>query len=146
MALMFDPKTFSNAPFNKRVEKPWGYEILWTPPDLPYTGKILHVKAGKRLSLQRHDKKQETWYIVNGRAKVIWDNQEGKLIETKLQYGDGYTCSIGQRHRLIGITDCDIAEVSTPEIGVTERLEDDYRRPDETEEMRKQENRGWNPK
>ena len=43
---------------------------------------------------------------------------------------------VGQRHRLIGITDCDIFEVSTPEIGTTFRLEDDYKRPDETEEMR----------
>lgn len=145
MALKFDPKTFSNSPFKKRVEKPWGYEILWTPPDLPYTGKILHVNAGKRLSLQRHDKKQETWYLLKGRVKVVWDNQEGKLIETELEYGVGYTCSVGQRHRLVGITDCDIAEVSTPEIGITERLEDDFSRPDETEEMRKQENRGWNP-
>lgn len=126
-----------------RVEKPWGYEIHWTPDDLPYMGKILHVNAGKRLSLQRHDKKQETWFMMKGRAKVVWDNDAGELTETEFQYGQGYTCKIGQRHRLVGITDCDIIEVSTPEIGTTERLEDDYKRPDETEEVRNSPNRGW---
>jgi hypothetical protein len=39
----------------------------------------------------------------------------------------------------VGITDCDILEVSTPEIGTTFRLEDDFKRPDETEELRKEE-------
>ena len=145
MAQAFDPSTFSNEPYVKKVEKPWGHEIHWTLENLPFMGKILHITAGKRLSLQRHDKKQETWYMMNGRAKIIWDNPRGKLVETELEYGKGYTCLIGQRHRLMGITDCDIIEVSTPEIGITERFEDDYGRPDETEDVRKQENRGWNP-
>lgn len=80
---------------------------------------------------------------MNGKAKVMWDDADGNLIETELENGKGYTCAVGQRHRLIGITDCDIIEASTPEIGITERLEDDYNRHDETEEMRKQKNRGW---
>jgi len=129
--------------YQKKIIKPWGYEIHWTPSDLPYAGKILHINAGKRLSLQRHDKKQETWYMMTGKAKVVWDNEEKELIETELKYGHGYTCMVGQRHRLVGITDCDVIEVSTPEIGITERLEDDYHRPDETEELRKLKNRGW---
>ncbi len=143
MASTLKPKTFSTSAFVKRIEKPWGFEIHWTSADLPYMGKILHIRAGKRLSLQRHDKKQESWYVMDGRAKLIWDGKTGELIETELEYGKGYTCMIGQRHRLMGITDCDIIEVSTPEIGITERLEDDYGRPNETEEMRKQPNRGW---
>lgn len=142
----FDSSKFSTEPYVTRVEKPWGYEIHWTPSELPYAGKILHVNAGKRLSLQRHDQKRETWFMKEGRAKVVWENQQGELIETELEYGKGYTCAVGQRHRLVGITDCDIIEVSTPEIGVTERLEDDYHRPDETEEVRKQKNRGWSGK
>jgi mannose-6-phosphate isomerase-like protein (cupin superfamily) len=102
-------------------------------------GKILHINEGKRLSLQVHDQKQESWLLLNGRAKVIRDNVQGELIETEFEPGKGYSCSIGQRHRLVGITDCDILEVSTPEIGTTFRLEDDYKRPDETEELRKEE-------
>lgn len=142
--MQVDPKIFSNEPYATRVEKPWGWEIHWTPSNLPYMGKVLHVNAGKRLSLQRHDKKQETWFLSTGRAKVVWDNPKGKLIETELQMGIGYTCCIGQRHRLVGITDADIIEVSTPEIGITQRLEDDFKRPDETEEVRNSKNRGWN--
>ena len=142
----FVQKNFSILPYQKRVEKPWGYEIHWTPADLPYMGKVLHLDAGKKLSLQRHDQKKETWFILKGRAKLVWDNNRGELTETELEYGKGYTCVTGQRHRLVGITACDVVEVSTPEIGTTERLDDDYCRSNETEEMRKLKNRGWNKK
>jgi len=140
----FDKSGFTNEPYVKRVEKPWGYEIHWVPENRPYMGKIIHINAGARLSLQFHDEKQESWYLLNGRAKVIWDDKNGNLIETELQLGVGYTNNVGQRHRLLGITDCDIIEVSTPETGTTVRLADDYNRPNETEEMRKDPNRGWN--
>lgn len=135
----FDPSNFSNAPYVKRVEKPWGYELHWVPEDAPYMGKILHINAGQRLSLQVHDEKQESWILLNGEAKVIWDNNSGELIEIQLKKDEGLSTSVGQRHRLVGITDCDILEVSTPEKGTTWRLEDDYARPHETPEQRKKE-------
>ena len=135
----FDKSKFTNSPYVRKIDKPWGYELHWVPEDKPYMGKILHIDEGKRLSLQVHDKKQESWMILNGRAKVIWDNNQGELIETELTPGQGYSCDLGQRHRLMGITDGDVLEVSTPEIGTTYRLEDDYKRPDETEEQRKEE-------
>jgi mannose-6-phosphate isomerase len=135
----FDPKTFIQEGYTRRIEKPWGYEIHWAPADMPYMGKIIHVKANNRLSLQVHDQKQETMLLINGRAKMIWENENGELTETEMELGKGYTCQVGQRHRLCGITDCDVAEVSTPEIGTTWRLEDDYKRPDETEEQREKE-------
>lgn len=141
--MKFDPKNFSNSPYAKRVEKPWGYELHWVPDDKPYMGKLLHIDAGKRLSLQYHDKKKESWFLINGKAKVIWDNNKAQLMETELENGKGYSTEIGQRHRLVGITDCNIIEVSTPEIGTTYRLEDDYKRSHETEEMRKTKDRGW---
>jgi len=141
--MKFDLKNFSNTPYVKKVEKPWGYELHFVPQDQPYMGKLIHIDAGKRLSLQYHDQKIESWWLVSGKAKAIWDNSQGKLVETTLESGKGYTTSIGQRHRLLGITDCDIIEVSTPELGTTYRLEDDYKRPDETEEMRKAKDRGW---
>ena len=80
---------------------------------------------------------------MQGRAKVVWDDGDGELVETELQPGLGYSCAIGQSHRLVGITDCDVLEVSTPEIGTTFRLEDDYARPDETEAVREAPDRGW---
>lgn len=138
-APVFDPKDFSNEPYVKRVEKPWGYELHWVREGEPYIGKILHINEGARLSLQIHDEKQESWFLMNGRAAVIWENSQGELIETELMPGQGYSTKVGQKHRLKGITDCDIVEVSTPEAGTTWRLEDDYARPDETPEQRKKE-------
>lgn len=135
----YDPSAFDNEPYVKRVEKPWGYELHWVREGAPYSGKVLHVNAGARLSLQVHDEKQESWFLMNGRAAVIWENNKGELIETELQPGVGYSTKIGQKHRLKGLTDTDILEVATPEAGTTWRLEDDFARPHETPEQRKKE-------
>jgi mannose-6-phosphate isomerase-like protein (cupin superfamily) len=143
LADRIDPSTFTAEGDAQRIDKPWGYEVHWTPPDRPYVGKLLHIDAGKRLSFQVHDEKLETWFLFAGRAKVLWDGPDGDLVETELQPGVGYSCVIGQRHRLIGITDCDVLEVSTPELGTTYRLQDDYARPDETEALRGAPDRGW---
>jgi mannose-6-phosphate isomerase-like protein (cupin superfamily) len=90
--------------------------------------------------------KVETWVLHAGRAKVLWEDAGGRLVETELEPGKGYSAPAGRRHRLIGITDCEVFEASIPEgDGVTERLEDDYKRPDETQEMRRQRDRGWSP-
>ena len=136
---VFDPKQFDIEPYVKRVEKPWGYELHWVREGEPYIGKVLHINAGMRLSLQVHDQKQESWFLMNGRAAVIWEDTNGKLVETELKPGLGYSTKVGQKHRLKGITDTDILEVSTPEAGTTWRLEDDYARPHETPEQRKKE-------
>jgi mannose-6-phosphate isomerase len=132
----FDPSTFDNSPWVKRTEKPWGWELLWTPPGLPYVGKVLHVFEGHRMSLQVHEDKRESWLLVSGRAKVVWENTEGELEECELQLGEGYSCGSGQKHRLAGISECEIIEVSTPEVGTTWRLEDDYGRSHETQAER----------
>lgn len=141
-----DKSKFTNTPFVKRVEKPWGYELIFTPEHLPYTGKLMHVKAGTRQSLQIHDKKVETYYLGSGRGGVIIENSKGELEKIEFEQGKGYTTIIGQKHRIFAITDCDVIEFSTPETGNTYRLEDDYSRPTETEEMRKDPNRGWKTK
>jgi mannose-6-phosphate isomerase len=132
----FDPSNFSTDSYVKKVDKPWGYEIHWVPADAPYLGKVLHINEGARLSLQLHDQKQESWFLMNGRAAAMWETSDGELVQTELQPGQGYNTKVGQRHRLIGITDCDVIEVSTPEIGTTWRLEDDYARPHETPDQR----------
>lgn len=88
------------------------------------------------MSLQLHDQKQESYFLITGKAKITWEDENGILKVTILQKGVGYSTSIGQKHRLEGITDCDIIEVSTQEIGTTWRLEDDYKRPHETEDQR----------
>jgi mannose-6-phosphate isomerase-like protein (cupin superfamily) len=84
------------------------------------------------MSMQVHENKLESWLLVSGRAKVTWENANGELEECELEPGRGYTCATGQKHRLAGITDCDLIEVSTPEVGMTWRLEDDYGRTHES--------------
>lgn len=135
----YDPSSFSVASYAKKIDKPWGYELHWVPAELPYLGKVIHILAGKRLSLQIHDVKQESFFLLSGRAGVIWEDNSGQLIETELRPGVGYTVDVGQKHRLFGITDCDVIEVSTPEAGTTWRLEDDFARPNETPQQRQKE-------
>lgn len=115
-----------------KVEKPWGYEIIFTPSESPVTGKILHLNKGSRFSYQYHDKKIETLCLLKGKAKIIIDGQEIEMEALK-----GYFIKPFVKHRCQGITDCDILEASTREEGKTVRLEDDYARGTETEEARK---------
>lgn len=135
----FDPSSFKNNPYSRRIEKPWGHEIHWVPADAPYMGKVLYLKAGCRFSLQIHETKLESWWLASGEALLIWDDDKGNLKETKLEKLKGYTLNAGQRHRIQAITDCEVIEVSMPEGGTTWRLEDDYERPDETPEQRSKE-------
>jgi mannose-6-phosphate isomerase-like protein (cupin superfamily) len=137
----FDPTTFSLEPLARRIDKPWGYEILLSPSDVPYTAKLIHVKAGKRLSLQVHDTKVETQTLVAGRGVLVLEGADGQLHEIDMQPGVGYHVAVGQRHRLCAASDQDatIFEASTPEVGTTLRLEDDYARPHETEDVRRAE-------
>lgn len=123
-------------PHQQRVDKPWGWEILWAETPF-YCGKILHIDAGKRLSLQYHDEKVETQCLLSGRALLVVEDAGGELREIEMEPGKGYTIHPFQRHRLIGIEDAEVLEVSTPETGTTFRVEDDFARPHETEEIRR---------
>ena len=136
-----NPAAFSLEPTARRVDKPWGYEVLLSPADAPYAAKIIHVEAGKRLSLQLHDAKVETQTLVTGRAVLMLEGTDGELHEVAMQPGVGYHVAVGQRHRLCAAPDqsATVFEASTPEVGVTLRLEDDYARPDETEDRRRTE-------
>ncbi|MEK9152599.1 MAG: cupin [Patescibacteria group bacterium] len=129
--------------FSRRVQKPWGEEIIFTPPTLGRTGKIMTIKAGKRLSLQYHDAKEETLCLFSGRAYLWLENAQHRLYKFPMSQGFGYTIAVGETHRVEAITDCVILEVSDPERGNTVRLEDDYSRGVETEEVRASEDRGW---
>lgn len=135
----FDKSKFTNLPFEQKIQKPWGYEIILTSPNLPYTSKILHVNAGHRLSSQVHDKKQETLALFLGEANLLIDGQDGETKQIQMEIRKGYTIQPGQRHRVAAVTDSEIFEASTQEIGTTYRLEDDYSREDETEDVRKKE-------
>jgi mannose-6-phosphate isomerase-like protein (cupin superfamily) len=134
----FDPSGFSIAPGAQRTRKPWGYEILLTPEGAPYAAKLIHVEAGKRLSLQVHDTKIETQTLIDGQGFLVLEDADGALRDVPLEPGVGYHIAVGQRHRLCAAPDQDVTvfEASSPEEGTTWRLDDDYRRPHQTDEVR----------
>jgi mannose-6-phosphate isomerase len=107
---------------DNRVEKPWGYELRWAITDR-YLGKILHVKRGEALSLQYHMRKDECILLSRGLLDLELDGTVHRL-------SPGQTAHItpGTRHRMVAVEDCDIFEVSTPEIDDVVRLEDRYGR------------------
>lgn len=124
---------FNTQNFQEVVSKPWGREIIFTPKNLQRTGKLLYINAGMRLSFQYHDQKEETLCLISGHAKLWLEDAGGEIQKIDMEPQKGYTVVAMQKHRLEGVTDCVIAEVSSPETGTTFRVEDDFARPDETE-------------
>lgn len=111
----------------KRVEKPWGYELIFAKTK-DYVGKILHVKKGHQLSLQYHQEKEETIYLQSGRLKFVFEEKKGELKDVDMRPGDAHHIPPQRQHRMIALEDCDIFEVSTPQLDDVVRLEDSYGR------------------
>ena len=113
-----------------RVEKPWGYELRWAVTDR-YVGKVLHINAGHALSLQYHVRKEETVLLWSGR--LLYEIQDGdRLAKHELGPGDRMHVTPGTIHRMTALEDCDIFEVSTPDLDDVVRLEDRYGRVEGT--------------
>ena len=120
-----------------RVEKPWGYELHWAKTD-KYVGKLIHVNAGHALSLQYHNKKDETIFLWSGR--MLFEIKEGEQLVKRegladptadlleMEPGEAVHVTPPTVHRMTAIEDCDIFEVSTPELDDVVRLEDRYGR------------------
>lgn len=108
----------------ERVDKPWGYELIWAHTSR-YVGKILHINKGHRLSYQYHNIKDETIRLLSGRLDVETEENGFRKILT-LKAGEALHIVPLMRHRMIAIEDCDVLEVSTPELDDVVRLEDDY--------------------
>ena len=110
----------------KRVEKPWGYELWWARTD-KYVGKVIHVNKGHALSLQYHNRKDETIFVWAG--KILFERKEGdRLVAKELVPGDAVHVTPPTVHRMTALEDSDIFEVSTPETDDVVRLEDRYGR------------------
>ena len=110
-----------------RIEKPWGHELIWAHTDR-YVGKILHVKAGHALSLQYHERKDETIHLLRGEMRFWAGPSVEELKEVPLREGESFHIATGTVHRMEAVTDCDILEVSTPDLDDVVRLEDRYGR------------------
>jgi mannose-6-phosphate isomerase-like protein (cupin superfamily) len=115
----------------RRVPKPWGHEIVFAETER-YAGKILHIEPGHRLSLQYHERKDETLYVLSGEVYLSVE-VDGAMRELKLTPGEAYRIRPGVRHRMRAETVCELAEVSTPELSDVVRLEDAYGRAGTTE-------------
>ena len=112
----------------KRVEKPWGYELIWAK-NQKYAGKILHINKGQKLSLQHHKIKEETILVFKGKIEFIYENKKtGKLETMILSEGEAHHIEPLHKHRMIAIEDSDLFEVSTPELDDVVRFEDSYGR------------------
>ena len=110
-----------------RVEKPWGHELWWAVTDR-YVGKMIFIAAGHRLSLQYHNEKDESIYVIDGDMVLHLENDEGDLEAIELRAGDFSRIPVGRRHRFEAVSDTSLIEVSTPELDDVVRLEDDFGR------------------
>jgi mannose-6-phosphate isomerase-like protein (cupin superfamily) len=111
----------------RRVEKPWGHELVWALTDR-YCGKILFVAAGESLSLQYHREKDESWYVLEGRARLEVGRLGEPLEVVEMEPGQAFRLRPGTVHRVTAVGDVRILEASTPQIEDIVRLEDRYGR------------------
>jgi mannose-6-phosphate isomerase len=112
----------------RKVEKPWGHELIWAESDR-YVGKVLFIKAGESLSLQFHRVKDEAWLVQRGRARLeLGSAGDPVLREEIIAPGSTFRFRPGTVHRVTALEDTTIVEVSTPELDDVVRLEDQYGR------------------
>ena len=111
----------------RRVPKPWGHELIWAHTDR-YVGKLLVIEAGRRLSLQRHELKDESIYVLTGRLRLFLEDDEGVVRIEEIGPGSHRRVPTGRIHRYEAIDRCELMEVSTPELDDVVRIEDDFGR------------------
>jgi len=137
------------------VPKPWGHETIWAKTDR-YVGKIIHIRAGHALSVQYHNRKDETVYLLSGELKYWVQSSHSQspmphapgphrtagtgetpvagrspipdMADVRLRVGEAFRITAGTIHYMEAVTDCDILEVSTPELDDVVRLKDRYGR------------------
>jgi mannose-6-phosphate isomerase-like protein (cupin superfamily) len=111
----------------RKVEKPWGWELVWAETD-SYFGKLLFVRAGESLSLQYHERKDESWLVREGRARLELGAVEDERDVVEIGPGDAFRYPPGTVHRVTALEDTLIVEVSTPDLDDVVRVEDRYGR------------------
>ena len=111
--------------------KPWGREQIFAGTDGKYVGKVIHVTAGHSLSLQYHERKDETQFVISGEAEIQYGPVDGALTTRRFTPGEAIHLPARTVHRITAISDLVFAETSTAEPGWREdvvRLEDAYGR------------------
>jgi mannose-6-phosphate isomerase-like protein (cupin superfamily) len=111
----------------RRVEKPWGHELIWADTEL-YVGKILHVNAGEALSVQMHEKKDETLHLLTGELILRAGPSPDALAPVDFRVGDSFRVQPGTVHMIEAVTDVDVLEASTAHLDDVVRFTDRYGR------------------
>ena len=112
----------------RRVDKPWGHEEVFALVDGRFCGKAIHVNEGHALSLQYHERKEETISCQSGLLRVEVGASEDALEEFELEPGESVHLRPGVRHRVTAVVDSVMLEASTTELDDVVRLEDRYGR------------------
>ena len=111
----------------RRVEKPWGNELIWALSDR-ICGKVITIETGRRLSLQYHERKDEAVLVLRGRLRLHLEGADGVMTQRDLAAGESAHVPVGRRHRFEAVERVELVEVSTPELDDVVRIEDDFGR------------------
>ena len=109
------------------IEKPWGKEEIIEINE-KYMVKKLTMWKEHRCSLQFHNHKKETIYVLSGKLRIVSGPNQNNLKEKIYLAGDSITISPGTVHRMEGVEDSVYLEASTSEMNDVVRLVDDYDR------------------
>lgn len=109
------------------IEKPWGREEVVEIND-KYMVKKLTMWKGHRCSLQLHNHKKETIYVLSGQLRIVSGPDQSNLTSKVYLAGESITIDPGVVHRMEGVEDSIYLEASTPEMDDVVRLVDDYDR------------------
>ena len=116
----------------KVVNKPWGSEVWWAHAEGKYMGKILNITRGNRLSLQYHEEKDETIYVLKGTLTLYHAvspaaAEADGILKKTLYVGEAFRVRPNTVHRFAAETDdVTLLEVSTDYPDDVVRMQDDY--------------------
>lgn len=111
----------------KIIEKPWGKEEVIEINDR-YMVKKLTMLKGHRCSLQYHNVKKETIYVLSGQLRIYYGLSTEQLESRVFGRDETITVTPGMVHRMEAVQDSVYLEASTPEMDDVVRLVDDYQR------------------
>jgi mannose-6-phosphate isomerase len=116
---------YKNEPYSRKIDKAWGYEMLYAPEDFPVVAKALYGRGGNRISFQYHEHKDEVLCMISGEAILWLENDNGALEPHPMELNKGFRVVAGQKHRIELVKDSTILEVSEHELDDTIRLSDE---------------------
>jgi mannose-6-phosphate isomerase-like protein (cupin superfamily) len=116
---------YNNEPYSRKIDKAWGYEMLYAPEDFPAVAKALYGRGGNRISFQYHEHKDEVLCLISGEAILWLENDNGRLEPHPMELSKGFRVVAGQKHRIQLVKDSTILEVSEHELDDTIRLSEE---------------------